>query len=68
VLTLKLQELGCEVIGVDSSADFIASAKSLGLNARLLDGHSLDFNSEFDAVFSNAALHWMTKPDSVITK
>ena len=65
-LTVKLQEFGCEVIGVDSSLDFIHSAKSLGLDARLLDGHNLHFNSEFDAVFSNAALHWMKQPDRVI--
>jgi trans-aconitate methyltransferase len=65
-LTVKLQEFGCEVMGIDSSPDFINSAKSLGLDARLLDGHHLHFNSEFDAVFSNAALHWMKQPDQVI--
>jgi SAM-dependent methyltransferase len=31
-----------------------------------LDGHALDFVSEFDAVFSNMALHWMRKPKLVI--
>jgi len=31
-----------------------------------MDGHELDFNEEFDGVFSNAALHWMTQPDRVI--
>jgi trans-aconitate methyltransferase len=65
-LTVKLQEFGCEVIGVDSSPDFIHSAQSLGLDARLLDGHHLPFKNEFDAVFSNAALHWMKQPDQVI--
>jgi trans-aconitate methyltransferase len=66
VLTVKLRDFGCEVIGVDSSPDLIDSAKSLGLDARLLDGQELDFHGEFDAVFSNAALHWMTQPDRVI--
>jgi len=65
-LTSKLREFGCEVIGVDSSPEFIQSAKLLGLDARLLDGHNLHFNNEFDAVFTNAALHWMKKPDQVI--
>lgn len=65
-LTVKLQELGCKVVGVDSSPDFIQSAKLLGLDARLLDGHQLHFTNEFDAVFSNAALHWMKQPDQVI--
>lgn len=36
-LTVKLRDFGCEVIGVDSSPDFINSAKSLGLDARLDD-------------------------------
>src|SRR5262245_57278597 len=33
---------------------------------RKIDGHALDFVSQFDAVFSNAALHWMRKPKLVI--
>ncbi|MGC1305802.1 MAG: methyltransferase domain-containing protein [Phormidesmis sp.] len=65
-LTVKLQKFGCEVIGVDSSPDFIHAAQLLGLDARLLDGHHLPFDDEFDAVFSNAALHWMKQPDQVI--
>jgi trans-aconitate methyltransferase len=65
-LTLKLSELGCKVIGVDSSAEMIAAAKALGLDARVMDGHALQFNGEFDAVFSNAALHWMRQPERVI--
>lgn len=68
VLTAKLRDFGCEVIGVDSSPDFINSAKSLRLDVRLLDAHEMDFNSEFDAVFSNAALHWMKQPDQVIDR
>jgi SAM-dependent methyltransferase len=37
-----------------------------GLTVRKMDGHALDFVSQFDAVFSNAALHWMRKPKLVI--
>jgi trans-aconitate methyltransferase len=65
-LTMKLIELGCTVVGVDSSADMVAAAKSLGLTAYVIDGESLRFTSEFDAVFSNAALHWMKDPEHVI--
>jgi len=65
-LTLKLSDLGCKVIGVDSSAEMIAAAKALGLDARVMDGHALQFNGEFDAVFSNAALHWMRQPERVV--
>lgn len=65
VLTAELRERGVDVVGVDSSEDFVASAKSRGLDARLMDGEDLRFDSEFDAVFSNAALHWMPKADAV---
>ena len=58
-LSLKLVELGCKVVGVDSSAEMIRAADSLGLDAHVVDGQSLPYDSEFDAVFSNAALHWM---------
>jgi SAM-dependent methyltransferase len=32
----------------------------------LVDAHALEFQAEFDAVFSNAALHWMPNPDAVV--
>jgi trans-aconitate methyltransferase len=65
-LTLKLKNIGCDVLGVDASPELIQAAQELGLDARLMDGQSLDFQQEFDAVFSNAALHWMKDPDAVI--
>lgn len=58
-LTVKLVELGSDVIGVDADKAMIAAAKERGLDARLMDGRALDFDAEFDAVFTNAALHWM---------
>jgi len=66
-LTVRLVEAGAEVIGTDFSADMVAGASALGIDARVMDGHALDFDREFDAVFSNAALHWMTRPDEVIS-
>lgn len=66
-LTIKLVELGCTVVGVDSSAEMVNAAKSLGLDARVVDGQSLQFTNEFNAVFSNAALHWMKNPEGVIS-
>jgi trans-aconitate methyltransferase len=64
-LTIKLVER-CTVVGIDSSAEMVAAARSLGLNASVADGQSLQFVNEFNAVFSNAALHWMKNPDRVI--
>jgi len=65
-LTRKLVDLGCEVVGVDASAEQIAAAKKSGLDARVKDCQALDFDREFDAVFSNAALHWMKNADAVL--
>lgn len=65
-VTVKLRDSGAEVVGVDMSASLLAAARARGLDVREADGHALPFNAEFDAVFSNAALHWMTQPEKVI--
>lgn len=62
----SLMDQGCSVKAVDASADMVAGARALGVDAKVMDGHALTFDAEFDAVFSNAALHWMTDPDAVI--
>lgn len=59
VLTQALLEAGADVVAVDASAEMVASARARGIRAEQVDGQALDFKSEFDAVFSNAALHWM---------
>ena len=65
-LTIKLLPYGCEVVAVDSSAEQIGAACLRGLDARVMDGERLSFHQEFDAVISNAALHWMKRPAAVI--
>lgn len=65
-LTQKLVELGCEVVAVDASAAQVEGARAHGLDAHVADGEALAFENEFDAVFSNAALHWMKRADRVI--
>lgn len=65
-LTKAVAEFGCRVIGVDSSPELIEAARGRGLAAAVMDGHALAFDSAFDAVLSNAALHWMKGPDAVI--
>src|SRR6266568_382707 len=67
-LTERLVSAGAKVVGVDASPDMVNAARQRGLDARVMDGSNLDFNSEFDAVFSNAAMHWMKRdPDAVIS-
>jgi trans-aconitate methyltransferase len=65
-LTEKLAVRGAVVVGVDASAEQVAAARVRGLDAHVADGQALAFAAEFDAVLSNAALHWMTRPDAVI--
>jgi SAM-dependent methyltransferase len=66
-LTEKLQALGCRVVGVDQSPDQVRAARDRGLDARVADGQALPFDAEFDAVFSNAALHWMKDAGAVVS-
>jgi SAM-dependent methyltransferase len=65
-LTAELVARGCVVAGVDASAAQVEAARRRGLDARVMSGERLAFDDEFDAVFSNAALHWMHAADAVI--
>ena len=66
-LTQRIAESGATLVGVDSSPQMIAAALERGVDARCASGEALSFEQEFDAVFSNAALHWMTDQDAVLT-
>jgi trans-aconitate methyltransferase len=65
-LTQRIAESGATMVGVDSSPQMIAAARERGLDARYASGEALPFDGEFDAVFSNAALHWMSDHDAVL--
>ncbi len=65
-LTERIAAAGADVVGIDGSPEQVAAAVARGLDARVGDGQALDFESEFDAVFSNAALHWMRHAGAVI--
>ncbi len=65
-LTAEIAARDCRVVGIDSSPAQVEAARARGLDARVVDGQRLDFEREFDAVFTNAALHWMPSQDLVI--
>ena len=65
-LTRQIAERGATVVGVDASTDFVAAARKAGIDARLGDARSLTFDGEFDAVFSNAVLHWVRDADAAL--
>ncbi|HEU5294363.1 MAG TPA: methyltransferase domain-containing protein [Burkholderiaceae bacterium] len=64
-LTERIAAAGAAVRGCDASPELLEAARARGLSVDLVDGHALPYDAEFDAVFSNAALHWMTRPREV---
>ena len=67
-LTERIVASGCEVVAIDSSPEQVWAAMERGLDARVVDATEMRFAGEFDAVFSNASLHWIKQPDAVLAR
>jgi SAM-dependent methyltransferase len=68
-LTRRIAAKGASVVGVDASPDMIAAARALGIQAEQASAESLPFEkATFDAVFSNAALHWVRDQDAMMAE
>ncbi len=67
-LAQKIAEAGCTVTGIDSSAEMVAQAQALYPELAFYQKNAADFHFDepFDAVFSNATLHWIHTPEKVI--
>ncbi|NER29568.1 MAG: methyltransferase domain-containing protein [Symploca sp. SIO1C4] len=65
-LTLEIAKSGATVIGIDTSAEMVAVAQANGVDAYQMNATELDFEMPFDAVFSNAVLHWIKTPEKVL--
>ncbi len=67
-LSAEIARCGALVTGVDHSADMIAGAreKYAELSFAVVDGQALTYEAELNAVFSNAALHWMPRARDVV--
>jgi trans-aconitate methyltransferase len=65
-LTSKLVAAGALVTGVDASAAMVAAARARGIQAEECNAEALTFSGEFDAVFSNAMMHWVRDQDAML--
>ena len=67
-LTHQIAESGAVVTGIDSSPDMIKQAQRdyPQISFMVGDGEDFHLSASMDAVFSNAALHWMHHPNKVI--
>lgn len=65
-LAEQIQQKGCAVVGIDASPQMVAAAEKRGIDARVMRAEDLNYHEQFDAVFSNAALHWMPNADKVL--
>src|SRR5271170_1269972 len=68
-LTEKIAQSGATVIGVDNAPAMVAQARINYPHLKFLlsDAAALTLEPPVDAVFSNAALHWMRPPELVVS-
>lgn len=67
-LTAKLAESGAEVVGLDASREMVEQARANypRLTFVIADAAAFSFTEPFDAVFSNAVLHWVRRPEDAV--
>ncbi len=67
-LTAKIAETGAHAMGIDRSPEMIRQAKERypALQFEVMDAREIALDGNFDAVFSNATLHWIKEPERVI--
>jgi ubiquinone/menaquinone biosynthesis C-methylase UbiE len=68
-LTRRIAESGAHVLGVDASPQMVAAARQRGIEAENAKAEELPFrDATFDAVFSNAALHWVRGQNEMLAQ
>jgi trans-aconitate methyltransferase len=67
-LANQIAQSGAQVYGIDASLNMIVQAKAKypALQFSNEDATQLTFSNTFDAVFSNATLHWIKEPQKVL--
>lgn len=67
-LSVKIEKFNTKVIAVDLSQSMVDKTKEKNIEAYVMSATELNFNNEFDAVFSNAVLHWVKDSKIAINK
>lgn len=67
-LTDRIADAGADVVGIDASEEMIREARETHSECEFVhaDARDVSFSEPFDAVFSNAALHWIPEQDAVL--
>lgn len=67
-LAEMIAEKGAKVTGIDNSADMIETAKKKypSIDFQVKSATDFSFDKQFDAVFSNAALHWVLEKEKAV--
>ena len=67
-LTSAIAEAGGIVTGIDNDEGMVTLARQNfpGVEFEVMDARAMTYDNEFDAVFSNASLHWMRPPTPVV--
>ena len=66
VLTEQISLRGSNVIGIDASKEMVLAARTRGVETHTMEAEEINYHNKFDAVFSNAALHWMKDADKIL--
>ncbi|MGE5191659.1 MAG: class I SAM-dependent methyltransferase [Deltaproteobacteria bacterium] len=69
-LTAQIAAAGAEVVGIDSSPEMIDQARRSfpQLYFDVADARTFSLSEQFDAVFSNAVLHWVKEPELAVSR
>lgn len=67
-LTQQIAEQGAQVIGIDTSAEMLARAHAQfpTIDLYQMDATNMSFTEPFDAIFSNAVIHWVSDYEAAV--